>query len=57
MIVAMYKHCMSSKKFKPLMIELSKDDYEKLQSMVNSGKYITKVAVIRDLLKRMNEGD
>ena len=53
----MYKHCMSSKKFKPLMIELSKDDYEKLQSMVNSGKYITKVAVIRDLLKRMNEGD
>jgi len=44
---------MSGKKFKPLLVELSQEEYEKIHRLVESGRYRTKVSVIRDLLRRL----
>jgi len=48
---------MTAKKFIALCIELCEEDYQKLQELVSSGKYRTKVAAIRDLLRKVEAHD
>lgn len=45
---------MSLKKFKAFLVELSEEEYQKLNSLVSSGKYRTKISVIRDLLSKVD---
>jgi hypothetical protein len=52
-----YKKCMASKNYKTFCVELSEEDYNKLQKLVSSGRFRTKIAVIRDLLKRVDENE
>lgn len=40
------------KKFKAFLVELSEEEYQKLEKLVSSGRYRTKIAVIRDLLRK-----
>ena len=39
------------RKFKGLFVELSLSDYEKLESLIASGKYSTKADAVRTLIR------
>lgn len=41
------------KKFRDLHIELTEGEYEKLQHFVNSGRYRTKISIIREAIKNL----
>jgi Arc/MetJ-type ribon-helix-helix transcriptional regulator len=45
---------MKNQKFKGFLIELSEEEYKKLERLVESGKYRTKISIIRDLLKNID---
>lgn len=42
---------MTAKKFKAFNVELSAREYAKIERLVKSGRYRTKIAVIRDALR------
>lgn len=48
---------MKNKNYKAFCVELNEEEYNKLQKLVDSGKYRTKIAVIRDLLKKVDENE